>query len=144
MLLMNTPPASKRLFAVRIVQWGVMGLALWNLGRAVALGREIGRLADLGLHLIPDPRLRLAFSAGWVILFMAAFVVLRRRKPWSPLFIPFLLVLYGVYEIGMIMIYTPEPPAFLPVSIYIVFVGFVSWVMWRSSRLSATSSQGDY
>lgn len=144
MLLMNTPPASKRLFAVRIVQWGVMGLALWNLGRAVALGREIGRLADLRLHLAPDPRLRLAFALVWMISFITAFLALRRRKSWSRLFIPFLLVAYGVYEIGMIMIYTPEPPAFLPVFIYIVFVGFVSWVMWRSSRLSATSSQGDH
>lgn len=137
---MNMPPVSKRPLSTRVVQWGVLSLALWNFGRAVALWQQSRRLTDLSLT--PDPRLRLAFALGWVALFFAAYIAMRGRKSWSRLLIPFLLVLYGVYELGMIMVYTPTPPAFLPILIYIAFIGFAVWALWRHGRFPTIGSQG--
>lgn len=137
---MNTPPVPKRPLSTRVVQWGVLMLALWNLGRAVALWQQSRWLNDLPLT--PDPRLRLALALGWAALFVTAFIAMRGRKSWSRLFIPFLLVLYGVYELGMIIVYTPTPPAFLPILIYVAFIGFAVWALWRHGRFPTLGRQG--
>lgn len=126
------PPVPKRSFSIRVVQWGILALALWNLGRAIALWRQADWMA--GLPLTPDPRLRLCLALGWAALFLAAFVVAHRRRRWSRLFIPSFLVLYGVYEFGTIIIYAPTPPTLMPILIYVAFVSFAVWALWRRDQ----------
>lgn len=131
------PLVPKRSFTLRFVRWGVLALAIWNLGRAIALWHQADWLA--GLPLTPDPRLRMTFALGWAASFFAAFISAIRCKPWSRFFIPFLLTLYGVYEFGMVMIFSPTPPAPLSALIYITFILLSVWTLWRRDTFSTTT-----
>jgi hypothetical protein len=104
---------------------------LWNLGRAAALWRQADWLTDLPLR--PDPRVRLAAALGWAALFCMASAGLWQRRAWARTLVPLLLALYGLFELGMIAIYTSVPPATLPVMLYALFVGFAAWALWRPS-----------
>ncbi len=136
---MNTPLSSKRPLSTRLVQWGVMALALWNLGRAAALWRQADWLT--GLPLTPDPRWRLALALVWAASFLVGLFAIRRGISWSRWLIPFLLALYGVYELGMIMVYTPTPPALPLILAYIAFIGFAVWAL-RRGRVLTIGRQG--
>lgn len=126
---MSVSPVPERPLAARIAQLGVLTPAIWNLARAAALWHQ----ADwqTGLAITPDPRIRLAVALVWAALFFIALVGLRRRKIWSRKLIPILLALYGVYELGMIIVFSTLPPAVLPILAYIVFVGLVYWALRR-------------
>jgi hypothetical protein len=125
--LMSALPGSIRPLAARVVRLGVLALALWNLGRAAALWRQEDWLT--GLPLTPDPRLRLAIATLWAALFLFSAAGLRRWS-WPRRLIPLLLAFYGVYELGMIFVFAPLPPALLPVFVYIAFIGFAAWALW--------------
>jgi hypothetical protein len=121
--------------------WGGLIVGLLNLGRATALWRQGDWLT--GLSFSPDPRLRLAAAVVWALLFFLASVGLWRRRPWTRWFIPLLLALNGVYELGMIVIHTSSFPAVLPIVAYIAFLGFAGWALWRPSAAAYFQQKGD-
>jgi hypothetical protein len=108
-----------------------VALALWNLGRAAALWRQADWLT--GLPIRPDSRVRLAAALGWAALFLLASAGLWRRRDWARRLVPLLLTLYGLYELGMIVLVTSTSPATLPILAYAAFVGFAGWALWRPS-----------
>lgn len=126
---MSEPLVSTRPLAQRVVLWGVLLLALWNLGRAVALYWQADWTGDLGMT--PDLRQRMALAIVWAILFLAAALVLTRRAARIGRLVPLLLALFGVYELGMMIAFTTEPPAPLLVFVYAAFVCFAGWALWR-------------
>lgn len=128
---MSALPVSTRPFAVRVVLWGVLLVALWNLGQAVTLWLQLDWLA--GLSLTPDPHLRLALAITWAALFFISAASLYRRISWSRALIPLLITIYGVYELGMKMSFAPTSPALLPALAYAAFAGGAGWVLWRAA-----------
>jgi hypothetical protein len=126
---MSAPPGSPRPLAARVVEWGVLLMALFNLGRAVALQRQADWL--FALSDTPDSRARMALALGWAALLLLSTLGLRRRWLLARRLVPLLLAFYGVYELGMIIAYSPIPPAVLPIAAYAAFVGFSGWALWR-------------
>lgn len=127
---MSLSPGSKRPVAAQVVQGGVWLLAVWNAARAIALHQQADWLT--GLDFAVDSRWRLALAGGWAALLAVAAAGLWRRRPWSRRLVPLLLCAYGVYELGMIIAFSPTPPALLPVLLYAGFVGLAGWALWRS------------
>lgn len=123
---MSPPP---RPFTTRIVQWGILLPALWNLARGIVLWQQSDWLA--GLSLSPDPRWRMALAFLWAAAFLLLAAALWRCRGGARRLAPFLLAAYGVYELGLILVYAPSPPAALPALTYTAFVGFAAWALWR-------------
>ncbi len=73
----------------------------------------------------------MVLALGWAVLLLLSVLGLRRRWSFVRPLVPLLLGLYGVYELGMIIAYSPTPPGVLPVVAYIAWVGFSAWVLWR-------------
>lgn len=138
---MRKLPGSTRPFTARIVLWGGALLGLLNLGRAVALWRQEDWLT--GLPISPDPRVRMAAALGWALLFSLATGGLWLRREWARVFVPLLLALYGVYELGMIVLHTSTFPAMLPVVVYCAFVGLAGWTLWRPHVRTFFQRKGD-
>jgi len=135
---MNSMSPPPRPFTARIVQWGILLLALWNLARGVVLWQQSDWLA--GLHLSPDPRWRMALAFLWAATFLLLAIALWRRRDWARRFTPFLLAAYGVYELGLILVYAPSPPATLPALAYAAFVGFAAWALRRPATRTCFES----
>jgi hypothetical protein len=106
---MPPSPTSTRPQRVTILLWAVFLYGVWNVGRAVALGRQLSVLAGWGAQ--PDPRLRLAFALIWIILFWAAAVALWRRRPFTRRAIPLLLLIVTVYELSLNGVFAQSPLA---------------------------------
>lgn len=130
MTSMSVPTVTTRPRIVHIILWGVLFLALWNLGQAVALFLQLGGLAELSLT--PDPRWRLMMAFVWSVLFFAAAILLWRKHPRRWPLIPLLLAVYGVYKLGIMIAFSNLPPALLPMLAYVVFGGFSSWAVWKT------------
>lgn len=128
-VLMRVPPVNHRPFPIRIVLWSLGGLVVWNIGRAIAIWLQLISLADL--HQSADPRMRLALSLVWAILFMTALASLRRGYSASRLLVSLLIGLFGVYELGMMIAYATVSPAALVVIVYGAFFMFSLWALWR-------------
>ncbi|CUS05145.2 membrane protein of unknown function [Candidatus Promineifilum breve] len=129
MIAMSLPPGTIRPVAARVVLGGVWLLALWNAARAMALAQQTDWLT--GLPFAVDSRWRLALAGGWAALLALSAIGLWRQWPAARRFVPLLLLCYGVYELGMIIAFSPTPPALLPVLLYAGFVGFAGWALWR-------------
>lgn len=134
---MSVPLVSIRPLAVRVIVWGMILVALWNMGRAVALIIQLDWLAELALS--PDPRLHLALAIVWAALLLMSAAGLVKRLGWARPVVPLLLVIYGVYELGMMIAFATMPPAPLPVLAYALFVGYAGWVLWRRRDIFPTS-----
>lgn len=126
---MRVPSSQTRPSVLRFIQWAVVLLGVWNLGRVVALWRQLRWLEELPLTF--EPRFRLMFALIWGILFLASAVALRIGQPRSRQVLPLLIIAYGVYEIGMIAIFSLEKPALLPVLLYSLFALWIAWAMYR-------------
>lgn len=128
-VLMRVPPVNNRPLPIRIVLCGLGSLVVWNIGRAIALWLQLVSLADLPQS--ADPRLRLVLSLAWATLLMIAFASLWRGYSSSRLLVSLLIGLFGVYELGMMMVYATIPPAALIVFAYVAFFVFSLWALWR-------------
>ena len=104
-------------------------LAFWNAAQAIALAQQADWLT--GFSFQPDSRWRLALAVGWAVLMALAAVGLWQRRIWSRRLVPLLLLCYGVYEVGMMILFSPVSPAALPILAYAAFVGFAVWALWR-------------
>lgn len=126
---MSAPPVSKRSLAERVVLWGVILTALWNLGRAAVLISQMKWMAELTTW--PEPQMRAGLAIVWAALFFALALGLILRVSWVRILVPILLAFYGVYELVMMIIFAAMQPAHLLILAYTVFVVFAGWVMWR-------------
>lgn len=126
---MSEPPGFTRPPAIRFVQWSVFLLGLWNLGRAAVLWRQSDWLGELPVA--PDPTIRMVMALIWAIAFLLSWLAFRMRRLNARRLIPLLIVVYGVYEIGMIALFSSEPPAPLFISLYALFSLLIGWVLWR-------------
>lgn len=126
---MIAPPETTRPLAVRLVLWGVLLLALWNAGRAIALWLEMSRLADLPQ--LPNPQVRMGLAVLWALAFFLSAAALWRCWPLSRKLVPILIALYGVYELGIMIAYATVSPAPLSAFVYALFVVFTLWALWR-------------
>lgn len=126
---MSAPPVSKRSLAERVVLWGVILTALWNVGRAGILISQMEWIVELNTW--PDPHLRAGLAILWAALFFTAALGLILRVSWVRVLVPILLAVYGVYELVMMITFTAVLPAHLLILAYTLFVVFAGWVMWR-------------
>jgi len=85
-----------RPFSVTLVTLGVFLLGLAHGWRAIGLVRQSGLLLELGAT--PDPRLCAAGSITWAVLFVGLAIAIWRRKRYTRLVAPILLLIYGVYQ----------------------------------------------
>ncbi|HMT21907.1 MAG TPA: hypothetical protein PKE20_11810, partial [Promineifilum sp.] len=104
---MSASPGSPRLLAARVVEWGVLFMALFNLGRAFALRHQADWLFALPDG--PDSRARMVLALGWAVLLLLSVLGLRRRWSFVRPLVPLLLGLYGVYELDRMNANAPCP-----------------------------------
>ena len=87
---------------VTLIAWGLLLLGLANIWRSVGLWRQSELLLELDIG--PDPRLRLAISVAWAVLFSASAVTIWTRKRLAQWLVPGALILYGLYRLSLIVI----------------------------------------
>ena len=96
------PYQDKKPKGVTLITWGLLLLGLANIWRSVGLWRQSDMLLELGIG--PDPRLRLAISVAWVVLFGASAATIWTRKRLARLLAPAVLIFYGLYRLALIFI----------------------------------------
>lgn len=119
--------------SVALIAWGVLLLGVANGWRALGLYRQSGLFLELDLS--PDPRLRLAMAIVWATGFVIAAVSLWLRRRVVRLALPLLLLLYAIYQLGLLGLYAladelrGEWPAVA--TLYAVTILFTIWVLNR-------------
>jgi hypothetical protein len=101
--------APNRPRSVTITLWGIFLLGAWNVARSIALVQQSAVL--LTLEVRPDPRWHLIISLVWAIAFLALAFALWQKQPFARQAIPLLLLLYGLYELSLLVIFVQSPPA---------------------------------
>lgn len=128
---MNTAPTRPR--SVTLTLWVVFLLSVWNAERVIVLSLNIRTLAIF--NTTPPPWFRLVMALGWVILFGAAVIALRQRRPFTRRAIPFLLIAYAVYELGLLLIFAQSPSARRSWLLNSLFYGFIIlFSVWALNR----------
>lgn len=89
-------PDPHRPLSVTLVLLGVFLIGLANGWRALGLLRQSSLLLEAGAE--PDPRLCAAGSAAWALLFLGLAFVLWRRRSYTRLLVPAVLLAYGLFE----------------------------------------------
>ena len=87
---------AKRPLTVTLILWGVILFGIWNLGRAVTLYQQLDVL--LTLNIILDPRIRLVMACGWMMIFFWLARAVWKKKPYSLIAIPIVLVCYALND----------------------------------------------
>ncbi len=82
-----------------LIAWGLLLLGLTNIWRSFGLWRQSDMLLELGIG--PDPRLRLAISVAWAVLFGVSAVTIWTQKRLAHLLAPGVLILYGLYRMSL-------------------------------------------
>ena len=130
---MNVYP--KRPFPVTLTLWGVFLFGVWNVGRVVALSRDIQLFLDLGVT--PDPRLRLMLALTWGVLFLGVWLALRQRRPLARTAVPVLLLLYAINELSFLFLLVQSAPArqsgVVNTLFYITVILFFGWALNRTA-----------
>jgi hypothetical protein len=95
---------SNRPLSVTLLTWGVFLLGLVNVWRAVALFKQSNLLLDLGVSL--DPRLRMFVAIIWALVFISISLSIWRRWKAARFLTPILLILYAVYQLGLVRFFS--------------------------------------
>lgn len=135
---MSLPTAAKRPLTVTLTLWGVFLLGVWNIGRAIALGRQSSILLALGAT--PDPRVRLVISIIWALSFLGLALALWRRRPFTRQAVPISLLLYALYRLSLLHFFTQVPvnwQSWLLQSM--LYVGVTVFAQWALNRAGAKS-----
>ena len=126
--------SSRRPRSVTLTLWGVFLLGVWNLARALALGQQRDLLQELAAK--PDPTLRLVIALVWGAVFLGLVEALRRKRPFTRRLIPLTIMLYTLYEIGLILFFTTAARETLALDI-LTAVGLVAFTGWTLNRTAA-------
>lgn len=122
---------------VTIVFWSVIFLGTWNLGRAIALGRQL-ELQDI-LNLQPDPRLRLAAAIFFTLLFFSLAWQLWRKRPLTIRAIPRTIAGYTVYETAVWLLFAQPPRNWsLWLLTSLILIGSILFTRWALRRATHT------
>ena len=128
---MNAAPTRPR--SVTLTLWVVFLFGMWNAGRVIVLSLNIRTLATF--NTTPAPWLRLIIALGWVLLFGAAVIALRQRRPFARRVIPYLFIAYAVYELGLLLIFAQSPTARRSWLGNFLFYGFIIlFSVWALNR----------
>ncbi len=98
---------AKRPFSVTLVLGGVILFGVWNVGKVVVLMQSRPVLDPFGIR--PDPLWQVAWAVLWAVLFFGGAWLLRGRRPYTRYTIPLLIGLFGLYTIGLRLIFSPLP-----------------------------------
>ena len=104
------------------------------MGRALALGQQRELLKELAAQ--PDPVFRLMMALVWGVIFLGLAEALRRRRPFTRRFIPVLLGLHALYEIGLILFFTTtisRETLILDMLLAGGGVAFTAWALLRTA-----------
>jgi hypothetical protein len=135
---MSDLPGSKRPLMMRMVRWGVVMLCLWNLGRAATLWAQWHWAAELSPS--PRPEYRLVIAAIWATLFLVSAFGFWRWS-WLRGLIPVFVALYFAYELGLLFVFAQTSPEPISVLLYLSFICFSGWVLWRPSSVPSYRPQ---
>ena len=121
--------------SVTLALWGVFLFAVWNFGRAVALSQQMDLLLELTIQ--PDPRFRFSMALIWGFVFMGLWWLMRKKRPFTRKFLPLILILYAVYELGLTMLFAQTTLAqqaiWLNLSFYLLLTLFITWALNRTT-----------
>ena len=123
----------KRPRSVTFIFLGVVFLGLWNAAQLFALIQQVSLL--LSLNIDPDPRLRLALAAGWMLLFWIVAIALWLKKAYTRWMIPLLIALYALYELVLVELYVRVPVSLGSTLLRIVLsAAAVLFAVWALNR----------
>ncbi|MBX3060007.1 MAG: hypothetical protein KF770_26425 [Anaerolineae bacterium] len=99
------------------------------------------------LAIRPAPLWQAVWALAWAVLFFGAAWLLRRRRPSAQIIIPLLLFLFGLYTIGLRLIFSPLPFATqggLVITLFFAVVVILSfWGLRRAGRRHYFVERGD-
>jgi len=126
------PPTS-----VTLVNWGVFLLGLANGWRVLGLYQQSEVL--LGLDPSLDTRVQMTLALVWAVLFLVMAFFLRRKQPWVRFAIPFLMLIYALYQLLFLRAFVQTAEAQGGGMAFALFYGlailFTTWTLnSRSTR----------
>jgi hypothetical protein len=83
--------------------WGVVLSGVANGWRAIGLSQQRDLLLDLGSSL--NPSMGIGLALVWSIILVAAAAALWQRQRWTRLAIPILLLMHGIYQLSLIVLF---------------------------------------
>lgn len=98
---------AKRPLSVTLVWGGVILFGVWNVSKAVLLMQSRPVLDSFSIR--PEPFWQAVWALVWAALFLGGAWQLRRRRPLTQFTIPLLLLLFGLYTVGLRLIFSPLP-----------------------------------
>ena len=96
---------AKRPISVTLILWGVFLFGVWNVSKAILLIQS--RPLFLARGVKPDPLGQAVGALVWAALFWAVAWMLKRKRPSTIHIIPLLLFAYGLYTVGIRLIFSP-------------------------------------
>lgn len=106
------------------------------MGRSIAWGRQSHILLALGAT--PDPRLQLIIAVVWGLVFLGLALALWQRRLFVRRAVPISLILYAVYRLSLLLIFTRVPldrQGWLLRSL--VYLATIVWAQWALNRAGA-------
>jgi hypothetical protein len=131
-------PTTTRPRTVTLLLLGVFLLGVWNFGRALALSQQ----TDLHLELTvqPDPRFRFVMALIWGFVFMGMWWLIRKKRPFIRKLLPFMLIIYTIYELGVKIIFAQTQAArqeiWLNLVFYLVLIALITWALTRTAVIN--------
>lgn len=121
--------------SVSIMIWGALILGMANGWRAIGLSQQGDLLLALDASL--NPWVGLVLALIWCVLFIIAAVALWRRRKWTRLTMPILLLTHGIYQVSMVLLFARSAASrnAWPI-IGLLFTGaaiFSVWALYRPS-----------
>lgn len=91
----------------------------------------------LELPIQPDPRFRFIMALIWGFVFIGMWWMVRRKRPFTRKLLPFILILYAVYELSLTILFAQTPLAkqatWLNLSFYLGLTLLITWALNRTA-----------
>jgi hypothetical protein len=121
--------------SVTLTFWGVFLLGGWNGGRLLATSLNYRLLAAFSAT--PTPLFRLVMALIWLLLLWGAALALWQRQTFTRHAIPFLLLAYAAYDLGLLFAFAPTGPArsgwLINALFYLFLILFSYWALNRTA-----------
>ena len=95
--------------SITMVVWGMVLFGCGNIWRAISLAQQSLLLVTAEATL--SPTVRLIGSVVWTVVFAAQAFLLWRRRPVVRRAIPPVILLYGAYQLGLVVFFVASPAA---------------------------------